>query len=421
MLPILLAAPQDVAPIPLNPVRLLAPVQQREESELLRLAVESIHPNPKPAQGGRSRELIREAEFAGDTATWYRAVSRYLAALRDPNASADWPERVRTFREEQPTYLPFHVELFGNRAVVTHVSAESGVQVGDELREIEGRRVGDIRTAIRRWTSGAIDLNQYGPVLWGFRPNLRVRLKDAGELTVRALTRPAWVALMTSASPNPVNGGAQVTQLGSIGLDRLAVTPNRQILDLRKGQGFVSAQLNQLTKTPPAWAAEIWKRPILIPERLKPLLSTTHALLENPDPQSFTARPDGTVALPASAVAPPASSLEAFDGQLDVLVSPQTPIETVHLLARLRAVRPFRLIGELPSFTPGGYNGHSFWTLRLPHSGITARIPAFRVESGIKDHLRVDVLRRRTVEDAAGKTDSVLEWAKANPPVDSKA
>ena len=468
----LLIAPQSPSPLD-NPIRLLAPSQQREDAELLKLAIESIHPGALRFQskGGLDRlgrEVDREASYAGDTATWYRAVSRYLAGLKCDHTKAEWPEKVQKWREATSTHLPFRFALFGKRAIVTHVPKESEVQVGDELLEVEGRRLNDVRQEISRWTSidGRTDfvkdakfsqdsdlmgsgLDNFGPILWGLRTTWHARFRQAGAKELKGIDYEAWRTL----APRPdfknavdfqrLAGRVAVLKVDSFINYRDRVDPVeafrpyfaalqrdpgvRLILDLRHCDGGSDevpiALLRYLCPQPVTWAAEIWKKGTAIPAQLKPYLTTYDPSLEKPDPKQFAPRPDGTLRLLPEAkpesLTPQAPLPGHYGGPLDVLVGPSNASGATIFLARLRALRPVRLVGQPTGGSAEGPNGGSMWFLRLPRSGITARIPAFRTETGNKTRpgygVEPDIHVRPTVDDVLGKTDATLTWAIANP------
>lgn len=459
---------QDLPPS--NPTRLLAPVQQRAEAELVRLAIETIHPGAlrylsKGSLNDKGKELMREANYAGDSATWYRAVSRYLAALKCDHTKAEWSEKVQKYREENPTHFPFRIRLLGKRALITHATKESGIEVGDELVEIEGRHVDDVRRQIGNWT--AIDgrtehaklpkfgddsdlmgsgLDNFGPIFWGLRPLYKFRFRKAGAKQLTGIkfeewkaldpkpdfkdavtfTRPAGrVAVLRIDSFINYRDGKDPIELLKPHFEALRRDPGvRLVLDLRRCSGGSDevpvALLRYLCPQPITWASEVWKKAAEIPESLKPYLTTYDPTLKNPDPKKFEARPDGTVRYLSDATKPQEPLPEHFDGPLDVLVGPTNASGATLFLTRLRASRPVRMIGEPTGGSVEGPNGGSMWFLRLPHSGFTVRIPVYRTETGVKGKgmgIEPDIRMRPTESDVLGKTDTVLDWALANPVV----
>lgn len=451
---------------------MLAPVQQREEAELLRLAVEGIHPGAlrylsKGSLNSKGRELAREANFAGDTATWYRAVSRYLASLRCDHTKAEWPEIVQKWRRENGTHFPFRIAMQGKRAIVTHATEESGIEVGDELLEIEGRRVDDVRRQTATWTSvdGRTDfakdakfgddsdlmgsgLDNFGPIFWGIRPLYNFRFRKAGAKPLTGIKFDDWKAL----DPKPdfkdavkferLAGRVAVLRVDSFINYRERVDPvaafrphfealkrdpgARLILDLRQCGGGSDevpiALLRYLCPQPVTWSTEIWKKAAAVPEPLRAHLTTYDPELEKPDPKRFAVREDGTLrVLPEAkpdSLMPQTPFAEHFDGPLDVLVGPKNASGATIFLARLRASRAVRIIGEPTGGSVEGPNAGSFWFLKLPHSGLTVRIPVYRTETGVKGNgkgIEPDVRMGRKDGDLLGVGDSVLEWAVANP------
>jgi hypothetical protein len=455
-----------------NPIRLLAPVQLREEADLIRVAVETLNPGATrflsaKALAARGRELEREAGYAGDTATWYRAVSRYLAGLRSEATVAEWPDRVRTWRQQNPSHLPFRVSLVDGKAIVTQATEDSGVTVGDELLEIEGRRVGDIRKGLAPWTSveGRTDyakdamfgegLDNYGPILWGLRSSWNVRFRQGGVRSVKGIPFEPWQKLRSQVefaegvSFERLPGRVAVLRVASFANDRNRADPVaafrphlealrrepgiRLILDLRGCGGDSTdvpiALLRYLAPEPPAWASEVWLRTTAVAERLRPYLATDDARLRKLDEKQLERRPDQSLRfLPQAApewLTPTPALPKRFDGPVDVLVDSGTTSAATTFVARLRSARPVRVVGEPTGGSVEGMNVGASWRLRLPHSGLIVHVPAFRMETGAKPAsgrgVTPDVIRRRTVDDALGKTDSVREWVVANPPEPKKA
>ncbi|MGV3616606.1 MAG: hypothetical protein ACO1SV_14865 [Fimbriimonas sp.] len=449
----------QVGPPP-NPIRLLAPSQLRVEAELIRVAVETLHPgvNAYLSKGGlvgRGKELDREAGYAGDTATWFRGVSRYLATLRSQETYAEWPEAVLKWRRETPTHLPFRIRLDGKRAIVTQAAEDAGVEVGDELQELEGRRVDDIRRAIAEWTSidGRTEyakstqfrttLDTYGPVLWGLRTTWRAKFRKAGAKEIKGIPFAAWQALdppkalKDAVTFERLGGKVAVLRVTSVDAKpeevdavlkpyfaQLSRDPGtRLVLDLRRFEGrsdtVPTALMPYLGPQPTAWATEVWLKAGEVPALLRPQVTG----LEIPDAKQLERREDGTQRLlpeawPESwrAKEPVA---ERFDGPLDVLVGRETGPEGTTFLTRLRAARTMRVVGEATAGAVDGSSGGAFWTLRLPHSRLTVRFPLYRRETGVKERRGLgvlpDVRKGPTREDREGKGDSVLDWVLANP------
>jgi hypothetical protein len=447
--------PQQAIP-PRNPIRLLAPVQQREEAELLRLAIETFHPGAtrylsRGSLADKAKELAREAGYAGDSSTWYRAVARYLATLRSEHTTVEWSDRVRKHRAEKPTHFPFRITLLGKRALVTQATQESGIEVGDELLEIEGRRVDGTRRFIADWTSveghtnsakgvkfGEGGLDEFGPILWGLRPIYKFKFRKAGEKPLTAIKFEDWKALRPDRT---LKEAVTLTRLdGRIAVLRVdrfvpgaepadpeeVFKPHfevlqregaaRLILDLRGLDGASDevprTLLRYLAPQPVAWASTMWMKPVAIPEPLKPYLTFS-------DPKRLpegTPSPDGTLALSTELTKPQEPLPERYEGPLDVLVGPRNAGATTIFLAHLRTQRPVRLIGEATGGSAEGGSGDPFWLLRLPASGFTVRIPAARLDTGLKGGpIQPDVRKSPTEDDVLGKSDTVLDWTVANP------
>lgn len=437
---------------PQNPIRLLAPVQQREEAELVRLAVETFHPGPtrylsKSSLADKAKELAREAGYAGDSATWLRAVARYLAALRCDRTTVEWPERVRKHRADNPTHFPFRITLLGKRALVTQATQESGIEVGDELLEIEGRRVDDVRRFAANWTSvdghtdqakavefGDRGLDDFGPIFWGLRKIYNFRFRKAGTKPLSAIKFEDWKALRPERTLKEavtftrLAGRVAVLKVDSFvpgpepvdpvevfkpHFDALRRDPGvRLILDLRGLDGASDevprTLLRYLAPQPVPWASKVWMRPTPVPDSLKPHLKFS-------EPTSLSE--GGTLSLTTDLTKPEDPFPERYEGPLDVLVGPRNAGAVTILLAHLRAQRPVRFIGQATGGSIEGGQDGPFWLLQLPSSGFTIRIPATRLETGLKGKggIQPDIRRGPTDEDVLGKTDTVLDWTVANP------
>lgn len=419
-----------------NPVDLMAPSQMAQEARLVREAIETLHPGATRFLSQRGlinagRELEREAVYAGDVTTWYRAISTYTARLRCDHTKAEWPQKVVDYRESEPTHLPFRFDIVRGQAMITEVPEGSPVKVGDTVLEIEGRRVADLRTTIAKWTAvdGRTDyvkstkfgddpdlmgseLDNFGPCIWGLRTKFRVRFRDAGERVLNGLRfsdfeklcpRPDF-ADAVSVTQEP--GNVTVLRIDSFINYRtpkdpaevfrpifadLKSRPGAQlVLDLRRCGGGSDevpiALLRFLCATPPAWATSVWQTRLGAPENLLPYLNTYDPNLRNPKPADYVQRKDGTFTFKPEArpdlLQAPKAEPEHFDGPVDVLISPHNVSAATLFLARLRIARKIRYIGEPTGGSAAGVNGGTMWFLKLPYSGIVVRIPVRRTETG---------------------------------------
>jgi C-terminal processing protease CtpA/Prc len=108
----------------------------------------------------------------------------------------------------------------------------------------------------------------------------------------------------------------------------------------------------------------------------------------------------------------------AFRGDLVVLTSRDNSSGSTNLISALRHQRPLTLVGEATGGNPMGPTAGSIFFLKLPESGFTLRLPAFRyrVNSGqVEDGVGLvpDVAAPDTVASLRAGTDPAMDAARA--------
>jgi hypothetical protein len=393
--------------LPRNPVSLLSPTQQRRDAEVLREAVEELHPDLERWAGRRGVEgarkvLFHEATLVGDATTWYRAISTYLARFRSAQLQAEWPE-------------PVAAELRSPGSL-------------EGVTALEGFRVSNLRRAFGPWTSveGHTDYAkdpQFEENLPRFLPILK-RLKSSFNLLVDGEAREV-PGVVPSPEPalnwkNPVGSDAILTlrrldfdpsRLEEVLKELSQETAPRLILDLRECRGDDVAGagdlLSALCPTPPPLATRVTARSLQMPTGLVGRATWDEAFFnaerfEKVD-EGYLLRPD---AMGAFGAPPPKE--DAFGGKLDVLIGPGTGAAAAYLVGRLASARPVRTIGAPAGGYTAGYAGGRRLEVTLPASRIRVKIPLLRIESG--DESRVPLGPEVAVPGNA------LRWAIEHPP-----
>lgn len=409
--------------VPFNPIRLLAPQPQREEAQWVAALVETMHPEPFRWSGQRSltnaaRELRKEADWAGDTATWMRAILRYLSVARSEGLRAEWPTTLGDFLFRYPS----------DWANANGQLTAGGVPV----RDIETRAVGDLQRTVSGWMSveGHADraknewfwdtLPFYEPILWGLRDQHAWRDATGKEFTVKRVQgvpaatsrferKPGQIALLRIGRWED-SASAVRECLDLVKRDGTL----RLLLDLRQARGDDLTEAVRLFRSvatePKPFAERITTRALEVPTTYVAASEMDAAFFRS---QRFAVAKDGRLALKPleepDLLMPP-DVTQSFRGRVDVLIGPGTGAIGAFLSARLRESRPVRLIGDTASGYGSGFCGGKFLVTTLPSSKIRIRIPLLRIEGQASENKLVSPQIR--TKDAEG-------WAIAHPPTDA--
>jgi C-terminal processing protease CtpA/Prc len=146
----------------------------------------------------------------------------------------------------------------------------------------------------------------------------------------------------------------------------------------------------------------------------------------NPTPAASKENKDGTYSMHASLaddlrVITPAKY--AFKGKVIALTSHNNSSGSTNLLANIRAAGNTTLVGEKTGGSAQGTTAGILFTLTLPESKITTRIPFSQFTNNVKDFekgmgVSPDIFATNTVESVLAQEDEIfkraLELAKQN-------
>lgn len=408
------------------------------------------------------RELAKQPV---DDARLYVEISRLLAAIRCDHTKAELPASIATMRKAMPAHLPFRFRIFDGRMYVASSDPNQPLARGTELLAIDGRPVKTILAALSELVSYdgdtrhvvpaklaadsdllGSDFDHFYPLVYGFRDTLTLTTR-AGAVTVKPISFEEWTKLEWSSKPYRAEFASSVSfrmldaKTGYLRVDtfvnyRNPVDPHtvyaphfRQlaehgathlVLDLREnGGGSNDAAI--------ALAQYLIPRPFRITRsvRLKAIRygdlpqfietwGDRKAIFE-PAEEKFRRLADGTFEEVDAPLVEPVAQ-HAFGGKLTILTGPANASGTTILIARIRDARPVRIAGAATGGSAEGPSAGQIFFVKLPHSGITVRVPVkrsytdvrtFRKGRGIEPDLRVE----ETLEAFLARRDPVLEAA----------
>jgi len=457
------------------PGRALSAVQIAQDTEILRHALERIHPGyERFAEEGELAalwvDLDRLAKSGTTDLELLVEISRVLAAVRCDHTIAELPEDLATWREEERSYLPVRLEFIGDRAFVIAADPEQPMLApGQELLAIDSRPLpailADVRPLISvdgytdhvkdlvlgfssEYQGGALD--HFRPLLEGFQDTFELTLGTTnGErsVEVQALTYGEWQTIASGKARYRnfkdevefrwLEDGSAYLSVATFVNYRDPVNPKRLfrpifeqleargterlILDLRENGGGSTepalALLRYLMDKPFVWARPSRIKTIDVGE-LRPYLSTWDESAFKIDPDAVIDRGDWYEFKDEQrreAIKPYAGR---FTGEVVVLVGPGISSGSNHLVAKLKDAERVTLVGGPTGGNPTGVTAGTILFLKLPNSGIVVRVPAVRTVlevTGFVDGqpIEPDVLVPRTREALFDDVDRELAAALA--------
>lgn len=383
-------------------------------------AVQLMHPDAERwlGKGGLRKSavaLLKESDFAGDTATWLRSISKYLAAVRSESTKARWPEGAEARLFAYPADWKFTGDSVRD-ANGAEVEAIDGWPIGRLQRSIspwvsvEGRS-DDARDAAFSWS-----LPQFEPILIGLKSARTVTIGGKESKLERAkVAAPSVVLERLPGQILHLEIRRLETDRGELrkALDQIQRDPNlRLILDLRNCHGddlsMALTMLKALSLKQTPFADRVSARGRGIPATLGSFAQFDREFFGS---SRFRTANDGRLELKPEAAPEflaPLPSDKPFLGDVDVLVGPGTGAVAAYLTGRLTAARPTRTIGRIAAGYAAGFSGGRFLNLTLPESGIRIQVPL----------LRFEVLAAPKDRFCPGQmvNGDALRWAVEHPP-----
>ncbi len=471
--------------------RVLTETQARAELALVRRAMEVIHPGYQRYTGAAAweaewRRLDQIARGGAPALELYLELSRALTLVRCDHTKAEAPEAFAEYRRRQPTYLPFHFKLFDGRMYVAHAAEHAAVLAPrTEILAIDGQPVATlideaislvpvdgytnhVRALSVEFSSEFLGsaFDHFHPLIHGIKHQFTIDFRtpaspERQSASLAAATLPDWLALARPKRNRYINFADTVTykkidprtaylEIQTFVNYRRPVDPEQKlrplfqdmrnagvkhlILDLRRNGGGSSGPaltlLRLLANRPFTMVRSDQLKSIDFSE-LKPYLSTWEKRLLDPDPSLLERLDSGYWEIKAE-VDPSGRTEqqplpEAFQGRLTVLMGRGNSSGTAMILAHLKDMKRGYLIGEPSGGSAEGTTAGVLFFLKLPHSGVTVRVPAKRnyldvdprnFERGMG--VAPDLLAKPTVDDFFNGRDPVLEAALSRPAVDKR-
>ncbi|MEO1585281.1 MAG: S41 family peptidase [Planctomycetota bacterium] len=420
--------------------------------------------------------LRRAAQGEPTLGEMYLAVQRYLAAIRCEHTETEVPGEIR--ERLAASMLPVQFEYVPDaggemRAIVVAVADRvESVVVGDEIVSIEGRPVGEIFEAFSPYISvdGSTDhtkVSLFGgrddvglttfdilhPLLFGERESYRLRVASEDgavrDVSVATIDELASLAMRgVPARQNLSDDGAVRWEMlddttaglwvntfvnyrtpidaealfASVFEEINASGAERLVYDFRGvGGGSGDAQralLRHLIDGPVESGGPTRVRAKRMGE-YRPYMSTwDESVFEIPEIM-FAADGDGMFVVnpliggKRETVRP---APDAWRGELVILIGPKNESGATTLLAELAWQREVTLIGEPTGGSAEGPTAGIIATMRLPRSGIEARLPLLRSKTSAPvDNATMgvspDVLAPVTAESLRAGRDPAMEAA----------
>lgn len=401
---------------------------------------------------------------------FYIEVQSVLSQMRCDHTKAELPRSIAKDRNITPVYLPVIWRVIQGRALIENPGA-TGLKHGDEILEIDGRPIGEMMDEVRHLIpadgdtqfvrdvhmgasletmGGAVD--HFGALLWDIQPQAKLRVRapngEAKTLILERIIHKDWKALLMGDKPSTdFPDSVTFDRIGKTGaylrIDsfvnyRKPVKPDEiydpifsaiktegrdtLILDLREnGGGSTDAKLRLFAHLIDTQSRLVRDTRIktLNHEGLAPYLSTWEKRLINPKKIGFTKNDNGTFSLrkifndELKRVKPDKT---AFKGKLIILTSRSNGSATTALLAKLQDMGRATLIGDETGGSAEGTTAGVLFYLKLPESGIRARVPVFQDFNDVSTFtpgkgVTPDIGAPMTVEAFIQKQDPAYEAA----------
>jgi hypothetical protein len=458
------------------PARELAPEAMAADLAILKSALDETHPGltryvSRETIDAAFADLYTRAKAPMRDTEFYRHTARLLALLRCDHTKAEMPAPLATWRDANGSHLPFRFRLMGKRMWVfssdpgqaplprgTEVLAINGVETARVIERLLPYMAIDGQTDPSRYAKLEADgdlmgsgFDQFYPFEFGFASSWRLRLQTPGvsspqDVEMKPLTHTAWRTLPWMKAVdndefyrsvtwriagrnamlrvdtlvnyrNPVDArafyAAFFKQLAGSRVEHL-------VIDLRmNGGGSDEAAIElaaHLLEQPFTWTQPILQKSIRFGawQQHVETWGDRKTLFEPPE-DNFTKRADGWFehrAIPKRHEPAP----DRFKGRVSVLIGPRNASGATMLIAKLKSEGRVRLVGEATGGSAEGPTAGRMFFLKLPHSGIVARIPVYWNRMDVKEFVpglgvAPDVLVTTTPADWLAERDTALDVA----------
>lgn len=408
----------------------------------------------------------------------YLNIQQGLSLIRCDHTKANLPKNIVSRRETEQVYLPFKWRWIENRAIITQVPVNSPFSVNDEVLSIDSKSITEIVKKVRHYTpvdgytewtkdaglgvsyefmGGAVD--HFGDLLWNYKPQANITFVSSDtkiqSVITERVSHSEWLDIVNYKDKNGkalsnnfkdavhfklIDKNTALLRIDTFVNYRNTVEPNniyepifreimekginKLILDLRNnGGGSSDATLglfSNLISKKTKFALDM-RVNSLDHQDLTEYLWTWDKRALNPKRIGFSKNDDGTYSLRSflsDELATIKPAKYAYSGKVIALTSNSNSSASTNLLSILHDQGRVTLIGENTGGSAQGPTAGILFTLRLPASKITSRIPFFRYTNNVENYehgmgLQADVYAPMTVEALKKGQDPALEAALA--------
>lgn len=437
---------------------------------------------PKPEIDAAFAKLEKRVATPITDVELYGEISLLLATIRCDHTKAEFSEAMSKFRTESPTHLPFRFKLFDKRMFVFggDVRAQA-LPRGAEILAINDQPVRAIldrlaaAISIDGFTDASrqtklssdsdlmgSDFDQFYPIFYGFAPRFKLSVLMPNEtqpktVTLDAITFREWVKLPWQSTAyrgefyksidwKLIGNKTAILKIDTFVNYRHPVDPaafyagffkvlnstkvEHLIIDLRENAGGSGdtnvALVSFLLDKPFVWNKPIQQKAIRFggwSKHVEPWGDRKEIF--EPPVENFRKLASGFYERITSDATPDQRpnviSADRFVGRVTVLSSPVNASGTTMLIAKLKDEKRITVVGEATGGSAEGPTAGRLFFLKLPHSGITVRVPNYwnLMSIGSFTHgkgVAADIEVVPTLEDFLAGKDRVLDIAKTRVP-----
>ncbi|MDT0594902.1 S41 family peptidase [Glaciecola petra] len=459
--------------------KILTTEQIKTDIELLKKTYKRLHPGYTRyndlATLERSWDEITttaEQDNGMSITDFYLRIQSSLTLIRCDHTKANLPKAMAKERNENPIYLPFKWRWIEQRAFVIGVDAENKLSLLDEVVAIDGRDIKELVQEVEHyipvdgyteWSrnpgisdsmefmGGAVD--HFGTLKWKNKARVTVSIKtsygDIEEINMPRINYKEYRALPNLGSDarnfkdavifERIGDKAAYLRIDTFVNYRETVDPEdiykpifkaiKQekrdvlILDLRNNGGGSSDASMGLFANLIAEKMQVktdMRVNTLEFEDIRPHLWTWDKRALDPNRIGFSKNDDGGYSLRSwftddlDTIKP---TKYAFSGKLIALTSNSNSSGSTNLLSALQSAGRVTMVGEKTGGSKEGVTAGLLFTLTLPESKITTRVPFFRYTNNVKSFelgmgVTPDIYAPMTVEAFLRSGDPALETAK---------
>ncbi len=427
------------------------------DSEELKQAWQKIRLNAQQNNG------MRLADF-------YLQLSETLALIRCDHTKAELPKNMADARETTPVYLPFQWQMIENQMVVLNATVESGLELGDVITHINDDPIKNRIEQLYKYvpTDGFTDhskinaiaassehrggaLDHFGALMWPTQTNVNITYTslttgNSHKKTLRRVVYADWKKLNANNKRNFIDA-VKYQQLsedtGYLKIDtfvnyRNPIKPDKLydpifkelqknkttdlILDLRQNGGGSNEPHHRLLAylmNAPFRPAKDVRIKTLNLEDVKEHIFTWEKRALNPKASRFNKNTDGSYSFKPNVLDDTQwikPDKTAFTGRLIVLTSRNNSSGSTNLMSALKSRPNTTFLGEKTGGSVEGPTAGVLFFLKLPQSGITARIPVFRYYNDVDNFdsglgITPDVPVTQSKSDLIKGIDTILQAA----------